>query len=152
MIKKIKQIISLPKLKIEFINKNNDDEIFELYKYFVKRHKKYKIIKNKTIGVMLYEIPKTIEKYENDISGKNGVGYFSRRCKKMGYYTAYFKQQEYLDDLYDINTSAEMRQGKKMTEQYLSKVEPEKEKESVKWFGIFNDENKLVRIYKNYYN
>ena len=68
----IKQIISLPKKTIEFIDDGETIEILQLYKYFNKRHPKYKIFKNKTIGVMLLEIPKDLESYEKMISGKNG--------------------------------------------------------------------------------
>ena len=91
MIEKIKEILKLPKEKIEIINHYEvENEISKMYKNFTKRHPKYKIFKNKTLGVMLYKLPKTIEEYEKKIAGKNGVEYFSRRCRKMGYDTRIF--------------------------------------------------------------
>lgn len=144
----IKEILKLPKVKIEIIDVDETNEVRNLYLYFNQRHKKYKIIKNKTVGVMLYELPKDIELYNKEISGKNSVSYFSRRCKKFGYYTKFFEQEKYLDELYEINTSSIERQGHKMSEQYLKKVEAEPKKDSVKYFGVFTKEDKLVAYIK----
>lgn len=140
----IKQIISLPKKTIEFIDDGETIEILQLYKYFNKRHPKYKIFKNKTIGVMLLEIPKDLESYEKMISGKNGVGYFSRRCTRFGYYTKYFIQKEHLDELFDINSSSQIRQGRKMADSYMKKLEPEQEYKSIRYYGVFSDKDILV--------
>lgn len=140
----IKEILTLPKVTIKIFDVDNSGEVESLYKYFNKRHPKYKIIKNKTIGVMLFEIPKTIEEYEKQVSGKNSVMYYSRRCKKMNYFTDYFKKNDYLEDIYEINTSSEMRQGRTMSEHYLEEVPKEEEKESVSYFGVFTKEQKLV--------
>jgi hypothetical protein len=147
MLDKIIEIIKLPKIKVEIINNNSDAEILKIYKYFTKPHSKIPFIRNKTIGVMLYQLPQNIEEYEKKIAGKNGVSYFSRRCKKNGYYTKYFNQPDYLKQLYNINTSAEFRQGSKMSEHYLSEVQPEKDNNFSKWYGVFDINNVLVRIY-----
>ena len=85
------EIFKFPKLKIKFIDNDKTGEIRELYLYFNKRHPKYKIIKNKTIGAMIYQLPKDVQEYESKISGKNSVSYYTRRCTKMGYYTKIFK-------------------------------------------------------------
>lgn len=144
IVKTLKEIMSLPKLKITILDYDKTGEVRDLYLYFNKRHKKYKIIKNKTIGVMLYKLPKNVEDYEKEITGKNSVGYYSRRCKKFGYYTKYFDQAKHLEELYEINTSSSERQGHKMSEQYLEKVQPEEKKDCIKYFGVFNSEDKLV--------
>ena len=70
-LKIVKQIVSLPKVKIDIIDTDKTGEINELYKYFTKPHPKYKIFKNKTLGVMLFEIPKNLDDYEKQITGKN---------------------------------------------------------------------------------
>lgn len=144
----VKQIIELPKIKICFFNPDNDPEIDKVYHYFNQRHPKYKIFKNKTIGVMLYKLPDTVEEYENAIKGKNGVGYFNRRCSKLGYYTEYFDRNEYLDDIYQINTSTEERQGRKMSDSYLQKPSKENIPSCYRFFGIKNMEGKLVGYVK----
>ncbi len=144
IIKIVKQICSLPKKTIQIVDTGVNNEIEETYKYFVKWHPKYKIIKNKTIGVMLYDIPKNLSQYEKEISGKNSVSYYSRRCQKFGYYTKYFKQPEHLKELYEINSSSIERQGKKMSASYLNKLDPEKDFENIKYFGVFSKDNILV--------
>ena len=72
-IKIIKEIMELPRVKIEIIDNDPTLEVEKMYKNFVKRHPKYKIFKNKTLGVMLMKIPKTVEEYMSWISGKNSV-------------------------------------------------------------------------------
>lgn len=144
----IKEILTLPKVKIEIIDKDKSGEVKNIYNYFNKRHPKYKIIRNKTIGVMLFKIPKTIEEYEVQISGKNSVKYYSKRCNKLGYYTDYFIKNKYLDDMYEINTSSLNRQGRSMSKHYLEKVEKEEEKDAVSYFGVFTSDKKLVGYIK----
>ena len=144
MIHKIIEILKLPKLKIKFIDNDATGEVRDLYLYFNKRHPKYKVFKNKTIGVMLYKLPKEEQEYESRITGKNSVSYYTRRCKKMGYYTKKFKQSKYLKELYNINTSSTVRQGHKMSDMYLEEVKKEEEKAAVDYFGVFNKDNLLV--------
>ncbi len=143
-LKIIKEILKLPKVKIEIIDRDSTLEIKNLYKYFTKRHPKYKIFKNKTIGVMLFEIPRTVEEYESQVSGKNSVKYYSNRCRKLGYHTDYFIKNEHLDEMYEINTSAPVRQGRNMSKSYLEKVPKEEPCDAVSYFGVFTEENKLV--------
>lgn len=148
MIKKIVEIFKLPRIRIKFVDNDNTGELEKVYYYFVKRHPKYKVFKNKTVGVMLYKLPKNIEDYEKKIRGKNSVSYFSRRCKKRGYYTKYFKQGDYLNEIYSINTSATERQGRKMSQSYLKKPIKEEEKDCISYFGVFTNEDLLVGYIK----
>lgn len=144
MFSKIIEIIKLPKIKLTFVDDDPTLELKELYHYFTKRHPKYKVIRNKTLGVMLYKLPKAVEDYDKKISGKNSTSYYTRRCKKMGYTTKYFNQSEYLEEIYNINTSSIERQGRKMSEQYFKKVEVESPKKCIEYFGVFTKENVLV--------
>ena len=93
---------------------------------------------------MLFKVPKTKEEYEVQISGKNSVKYYSKRCSKLGYFTDYFIKNKYLDDMYEINVSSDSRQGRSMSQQYLEKVPEEDEKEAVSYFGVFTADKKLV--------
>ena len=144
MLKKILEVLRLPRVKILFVDNDNTGELKDLYHHFTKRHSKYFIFKNKTIGVMLYKLPKSLEEYENKIGGKNSVSYYSRRCKKMGYYTKYFNQKDFLDDIYNINTSITERQGHKMSDAYLNKPKIESKKKFVDYIGVFNKDDILV--------
>lgn len=144
MISKILSILKLPHIKIKFVDDDNTGELKKIYSYFVKRHPKYKIFKNKTLGVMLYKLPKNIEEYDKKISGKNSVSYYTRRCKKMGYYTKYFKQADYLDEIFAINTSTSERQGRKMSQSYLQKPVSEEEKKCISYIGVFTEKKLLV--------
>ena len=148
MINKVLAIMKLPRIKIKFVDDDKTGELNEIYHYFVKRHPKYKIFRNKTLGVMLYQLPKDVEEYEKKISGKNSVSYYTRRCKKMGYYTKYFIQGDYLDELYAINTSTTERQGRKMSQSYLEKPTKEEEKDCMAYIGVFNDKDLLVGYIK----
>ena len=147
-LKTIFEILKLPKVKITIYNDDNDKEVYDLFKYFTKPHKKYKIFKNKTLGVMLLKLPKTADEYEKMITGKNSVGYFSRRCQKMGYHTEFFNQKDKLDEIYAINTSSTNRQGRKMSDKYLEFPSEEKIKDNIKYLGVFSGGGLLVAYMK----
>jgi len=143
----LQRIIKLPKLTIKFSNveKKSIENYKKVYEYFTKPHR-LKLFKNKTIGVALLNMTEydSFDKYYKSINGKNSAAYYSRKSLKREYFFKEIDRNDFIDDMYEINTSAIFRQGKKMSEGYLNKVSKYYEKSNYRYFGVLNEHGKLV--------
>ncbi|MBC9811958.1 hypothetical protein H9Y05_05650 [Crocinitomicaceae bacterium CZZ-1] len=117
-----------------------------LLKYFNKRILRKGGIKNKKYNCAVIRLDKfkDADEYRNSIKGKNSADYFARRCTKLGYTFQKIDPNQFIDDIFEIHTSASERQGRKMEESYLVKVERWPNDHENNWFGVFNSTNKLV--------
>ena len=72
------------------------------------------------------------------------------RAERLGYRFDVVKRENYTDDLYEINTSAEVRQGRPMSASYLRRYQygplPDYpcERHQVRTYGVLTDAGKLV--------
>ena len=129
-----------PKLRIHIYG---GAEPRHFFKYFNMPHPRYKIIKNKTFGVALLELPGSFETY---MQGKHRE--YLRRMKNRAIREKYVFRRvdphEYFEDMLEINRSLPMRQGRPMEEMYLDHKKVEdyfKGKNEI--FAIFNNADKL---------
>jgi len=143
----IKEINNLPQVNISFkdMQENSLQNYTNTYKYFIKPHR-LKFFKNKTLGVALIELDlyKNFDEYYNSVNGKNSAAYYSRKALKREYRFIEIDRNDYIDDIYEINTSAFIRQGKKMSDGYLKKVESYKNEPHYRYFGVVDKNAKLV--------
>lgn len=124
----------------------SDDAVaYKYYKYFTKIHRKFIIIRRKTVAVALINLTEFSDynDYQKTIKGKNSADYFSRKALKRGYTFAKIDMNEYVDDIYAIHTSKKYRQGRKMDKGYLIKQESYPVIKNHEYFGIIKD-NHLV--------
>lgn len=156
----IKQVLKLPKRKLNFneavvlsfaeITEESKIKALEnlksSYKYFTKLHPKYKLIKNKSLGVALIDLQefKNSEDYLNSINGKNSAYYYTRKALKRNYSFLEIDKNFYIDDIHSINTSSESRQGRKMDDAYLEKSTNFEKIANYKYFGVLDSNKKLV--------
>ena len=72
------------------------------------------------------------------------------RAERLGYRFAEIKREEYDNDIFEINTSLDMRQGRPMSAAYRERVHylplPESacEHHAIKTYGVINDRGTLV--------
>jgi len=147
----IKEMLKLKKVEISFKNYTEDSfkEYKEKYSYFTKPHR-FKIIRNKTIGVALIELDlyENFDEYYKSINGKNSTAYYARKALRRGYKFVEIDRNNYIDDIYEINISSPVRQGRKMSESYLKRVTYYENKSNYRYFGVIDKEGKL-RSYCN---
>ncbi len=143
----IKEIQSLPKVKIAFKGSNakSIDNYKKIYQYFTKPHR-FKLFKNKTIGVALIDLNQysSFEEYYKSINGKNSAAYYARKATKRGYRFLEIDRNNYIDDIYTINTSATVRQGKQMSSGYLKKQESYTHDANYRYFGVVDSDGRLL--------
>ena len=147
----VREIQKLPKVEIKFCNydDNSEDNYLRTYQYFTKPHR-LKLFRNKTVGIALIDLNlyKDFEEYYKSINGKNSAAYYSRKAIKREYKFIEIDRNDYIDDIYDINTSSAVRQGKKMSLGYLQKQENYKNESNYRYFGVI-DKNGKLRSYCN---
>jgi hypothetical protein len=145
--KKIIGLINLPRAKIK-INKSCPFAE-QIYLNFTQRHRRFKIVKNKTWGVAIINTRdfKSPDEYIQSIKGKNSAYYFSKRAEKNGYYYKPFKGSEYTSDILNIHTSIGIRQGKKMDENYLKKDFQYFDDEWNQYYGVFYNQQLVAYVW-----
>ena len=117
-----------PELTISFLRADTADEACtsladQLYDKFTAPHKKHPEYGAYQQGCSILVLPPTFEAYWKDpaaYSTRQRV----RKALKEGYTFEFIDRDDYLDDIFAINTSMEERQGRAMSESYRSKPNP----------------------------
>lgn len=141
------ELMHLPRITIKFFCKNPlaIDEFRTTYEYFVKPHR-FKIVRNKTIGVALIKFNEffTFEEFYQSVNGKNSAAYYSRKAVKRGYKFIEIDRNSFAEDIFAINTSASHRQGREMSVSYKKLEASFINKPNFRYYGIINKDNKLL--------
>lgn len=87
---------------------------------------------------------KNFQHFSEVFNGKSSISYYNRLCLKKGYSFISLSRNNYIDDIYDINTSATIRQGRRMSSSYSIKVENYPEEDNYKYYGVIDANGKLV--------
>lgn len=140
------EIIRLPVAALNFHSRLDPAGIPEAYRYFTKPHPKYRIIQNKSVGAALIDLRASAnpDKYLEQIQGKNRGAYHARRARSRGYVVTEIERNDFIDEIHDINTSVDIRQGRPMEKHYLQKVTHFEKLPYFKYFGVFDAKGKLM--------
>jgi len=136
--------INIEDNKIVFIKCNNKEK-YNFLKHTLKKSFGGIIKVNKYSfyfhPIAIIKIPNTIEEYLKLIGAKSRN--MIKKAQKNDIYTDIFDWNEKLDEIYKINTSSLVRQGREMDESYKNypkKVEYENEKDfKIVYVGAFKD-------------
>jgi len=142
----LRQVISLPRADLCFDVRIHANDIPAIYRQFTKPHPRYRIIRNKTIGAALIDLARypVTTAYLDAIQGKNRGAWHARRARTRGYVCTEIDRNDYVDDIYAINTSLDVRQGRLMDRQYLVKVTHYERLPHVDHYGVLNGDGRLV--------
>jgi hypothetical protein len=135
----------IPLLNIQLGN-SNSNRIKEWYTMLNKKHPIFGKYASGTMGLALIDLNKfnSFADYENSVRGKDYVTVKCSRCINRGYTFNVLNRNKYHEEIFLINTSADMRQGKKMKKQYLKADKSYEQEELTEYYGVFNKEGKLV--------
>lgn len=136
------QIIKLPVAHLHFDLSVNPDDVRFTYKYFTRPHAKYKIFKNKSLGAALIDLGA----FDNRVEYKSchHGARDAKKAKSRGYIFCEIDRNNYIDDIYQINTSLEFRQGRAMSASYLEKIVYYEPIRNYKYYGVLNRDGKLM--------
>ena len=141
-------IWKLPRVTLHFRTRSNfqEHDYNDVYQNFNSLHPKLLIIRKKELGVALINLHafQTFDDYLMSINGKNSAAYYSRKAARRKYYFSEIDRNQYIDDIYAVNTSAKIRQNKYMKAAYLEKVSHYEGKGNYRYFGVINETGVLV--------
>lgn len=135
----------IPLLNIN-LGSSNSKRINDWYIVLNKKHPLFGKYSSGTTGLALIDLNKfnSFAEYEQSVRGKDYVTVKCTRCINRGYTFNLLDRNQRSDEIYSINTSANERQGKKMSENYLKTNELYEQEEFTEYYGVFNKEGKLV--------
>jgi hypothetical protein len=143
---------TLPVLTINLEYGDSDDVAchtrpVELYRQFTTPQKSYPGHGFLEVNVSVLMLPDDLEKDWFGTPDSYWMRQKIRRAVKMGYTFAPFDHNEHLDEVYEINTSMDVRQGKPMTDTYRNPPEAIESygeqtcpRHRAEWVGVFKDD------------
>lgn len=120
-------LTDLPELTISFLARDTASEyctefVSLLHPKFTAPHPRHPQFGAYELGASILPLPATYGEYWD------AVGYYTRRkvrkAQKLGYAFSQIDRDACIDDLYEINTSMDSRQGMPMKEPYRNRPEP----------------------------
>ncbi|MDB5962427.1 MAG: hypothetical protein JWP59_3721 [Massilia sp.] len=139
-------IARLPQVRLQFQVARDPDNVERIFKHFTKRHPRYRIIGNKTLGAALVDLTRfqAPADYMATIKGRNCGEHHARRARARGYRVVEIDRNNYIDDIHHINTSVEVRQGQTMADSYLNKQHHYVADRNYRYFGTLDASGRLV--------
>jgi hypothetical protein len=141
-----RSIASMPVARMEFRREFNPPHVERIYRHFTKRHPKYKIIPNKSLGAALVDLSlyRSRDHYLDTFKGRNSAAQHARKAKSKGYVIVEIDRNRFIDEIHEINTSIEVRQGQKMDPGYLHKQTYFNAEKNFKYYGALSATGKLM--------
>jgi hypothetical protein len=142
----LRQLLRLPVARLDFDSTIDPDDIPQTYRYYTRRHPRYKIIGNKTMGAALIDLGRfdNAPGYLDDIQGKNRGAWHARRARTRGYVCTEIDRNEHIDAIHAINTSLDERQGRPMDQKYREKTTRFERQDHFRYYGVFHPDGKLM--------
>lgn len=142
----IAAIARLPVVRLQFRLVLNPENVEKSYKYYTKPHPKYKIFQNKSVGAALVDLTKfrNRDEYMQNIMGPNSAERHARKAKSKGYAVVEIDRNNFIEDIYEINNSVEIRQGRPMDLGYREKKTSYQSEANFKYYGVLNAAGKLT--------
>lgn len=139
-------IARLPVVQLQFCLDLNPSDVTKTHQYFTKPHPKYKIFPNKSVGAALIDLKqfRNADEYLQSLKGPNSAVRHARKAKSKGYVVAEIDRNDYVDDIFEINTSVKIRQGLPMDADYLEKKTHYPRDANFKYYGVLNSSGKLM--------
>ncbi len=139
-------IVRLPVAKLHFDAQIDHANIRATHAAFTKRHPRYYLIRNKSLGIALIDLRAfaTRVAYVESVREKDFAGHHCKRAKSRGYVLRELDRNDFLDDIYAINISMSERQGRPMDQAYLKKPAPATTLAHHRFYGVISEHGRLV--------
>ena len=140
------EIARLPVAGLHFYKRINPEKIKATHDDFTRLHPRYKVCRNKSLGMALLDLREfdCAADYLDSVKQKDYAGSHAKRAKARGYTLREIDRNNFVDDIHRINTSIEMRQGRPMDDAYLARKETYPEIENLSSYGVLNNAGELV--------
>ncbi|NHZ96269.1 hypothetical protein [Massilia sp. CCM 8734] len=142
----VRHLLRLPVAHLFFDEAIAPVNVRSTYRYYTKRHPRYKIIQHKSWGAALIDLRRFNNRHDyfDSIKGRNWGAQHIKRARTRGYRLAEIERNDYVDAIFDINTSVEARQGRPMDQTYLEKQPCFDKLLNFRYYGVLSPDNRLV--------
>ena len=139
-------IARLPVARLEFRRELNPDDVAKMHRYFTKRHPRYLVFQNKSLGAALIDLSKfaSQDAYMDTVKGSNSAAALTAKARKKGYRVVEIDRNDYIDHIDNINNSVGERQGRPMDASYREKVLHFSNEKNYIYLGVLNPDGDLV--------
>jgi hypothetical protein len=139
-------IAKLPVARLEFRLHLNPADVDKVHRYFTKPHPRYRVFPNKSLGAALVDLTRyrSPDEYMDSIKGRNQGAHHARKARSRGYRVVEIDRNDYVDEIHEINTSVEVRQGRPMDAIYLKKVTHYPFDKNYTYYGVLDAAGKLM--------
>ncbi len=141
-----KTLLRLPVAHLHFDAAIEPVNVLSTYRYFTKRHPRFKLIQHKSWGAALIDLVQcgTREHYLAGLEGKNRAAWHARRARARGYVLAEIDRNLHVDAIHAINNSSGERQGRPMDASYRDKQLSFDRLANFSYYGVLDADGKLV--------
>jgi hypothetical protein len=142
----IATLLRMPSARLHFDTRLEPANVLSTYRYYTKRHPRFKLIQHKSWGAALIDLRQCTSRdaYLERIKGKNGGAHHARRARARGYRLAEIERNVHVDAIHDINISVLERQGRPMDAGYQEKKLFYDVLDNFSYYGVFDPQGKLV--------
>lgn len=142
----LRQIIRLPVAELHFDRRHNPEDVLATYRHYTKPHPRFKVIRNKSIGVALIDLQRYRDRHEyaEQFKAKGQAIFHAKRAKSRGYVVRAIDMNAHIDEVHHINTSEASRQGRPMAASYLIKQHHFESLSNYEYHGVINKDGILV--------
>jgi hypothetical protein len=146
LVEMLTAIARLPVARLEFRLEVNPDHVRKVYDIYTKRHPRYKVIRNKSLGAALIHLGRYRSRgeYIDTLKGRNCAEHHARKARSKGYRLIEIDRNDFIDEIHAVNTSVEIRQGQPMDRHYLEKQTRYVAERNFKYYGVLNAGGKLM--------
>jgi hypothetical protein len=139
-------LITLPAVRLHFHTCIAPHRIAATYALFTRPHARFRLIKNKTLGIALIDLSKfkSPADYLATVKRKDYAGHHAKIARKRGYTVREFRRSDHVDEIHAIHTSSSARQGRPMDMSYQSRQTEFDEGAPLRCFGVFHRDGRLV--------
>lgn len=139
-------IARLPVARLEFRREFNPAHVERIYRHFTKRHPKYRVIQNKSLGAALVKLSnyRSRDDYLGTVKGRNSAEHHARKARTKGYRIVEIDRNRFIDEIHAINTSVEIRQGQPMDAAYTQKQTYYQAEKNFKYYGVLSATGQLM--------
>jgi hypothetical protein len=146
LVKAALALLKLPKARLDFYSCIAPCRIQATYKNFTRRHSRYPLIKNKTMGIALIDLSnfKSSAEYLATVKQKDYAAYHGKIARRRGYTVRKIDRNNHIQEIHEINTSLDARQGRPMDMPYLTLQTEYDNGPPFQCYGVFDIEGRLM--------
>ena len=142
----LKTLLQLPVAQLRFDTRIEPVNVVSTYRYYTKRHPRYKLIAHKSWGAALIDLQRFASgaAYLDSVKAKNHGAWHARRARARGYVVRPLDRNAHVDAIHDIHCSMAQRQGRPMDERYQHKQTAFDVLANFRYYGVFGADGKLA--------